>query len=126
MCIAGSEILSLPTERASRTLMLTASLVILIEYNNLTLTDMQPFGLKLTASVYEAVVIALISCCVITLLIWWVGDLVAYCKWAKENVIVQIHGHGAFTQAHGQYMRGSATDVVEALRSAKNQLSEEK
>ncbi len=117
MRIAGNQVISRSTERASRTLMLTASLVIIIDVKKIVLTDMQPFGLHLDASVYEIVTLALLLYGMISLLICWLGDFVSYFKWAEENVTIQTLGDGVMFKAYGQYMKESAETVVEKLRS---------
>ncbi|MUK78950.1 hypothetical protein GNP84_18890 [Aliivibrio fischeri] len=85
--ISGYDIISDMTEKSGRRLLVVAFMTILIKLYEINLGELNLFGVKIPANLFDLVAVILILYFFYALLVNWLGDLASFKLWYSSNNI---------------------------------------
>lgn len=92
MKVGGNEVVSLATQRASRTLLVISATILFIVFFDVPIDDLTILGVKAPVTLFDKVAIAVIVYGIWNLIIQWLGDLAAWKFWYEGNKVETIDG----------------------------------
>ncbi len=76
-----------PTQRAARNLVIIAATVLLIDIYNLNLTDLSILGVKAPAELFTTVGYVMLCFLSVNHIVNWLGDRLSYLNWFQSNAV---------------------------------------
>ena len=85
--ISGKDIISDNTEKIIRRTVVISSITVLVKVYNVPLNDLELLGMELPAALFDVVLLVLVAYFTCSLIVNWVGDLLAFRLWYRESSI---------------------------------------
>ncbi len=85
--INGKDIISATTEKIIRRSVVISSITVLVKVYNVPLNDLRIIGMELPLALFDVVLMVLVGYFVYSLIINWIGDLLAFRLWYRESSI---------------------------------------
>jgi len=85
--ISGKDIISETTEKIIRRSVVISSITVLVKVYNVPLNNLKLLDMELPAALFDVVLLVLVAYFTYSLIINWVGDLLAFRLWYRESSI---------------------------------------
>ena len=83
--ISGKDIISGTTEKIIRRSVVISSIAVLVKVYNVPLTNLKLLDMELPVALFDVVLLVLVAYFTYSLIINWVGDLLAFRLWYRER-----------------------------------------